>query len=512
MSQQQSEEYNKKIFIKKPILGKINKFKSGEEKLIWSAYTHWKDSNKKIWSELLDYYFKLDFLDKAIIMLNDFKQIQQKPGKLTILDFFKERISLGLIPSNSICNEAIYKSSNTQEMMSLYKLLKSCNCEFKRKVYDLMLQVTLKEKEIQLLDIFYRDFIKLDTEELNQDAKNYLQVIENTFIENKPKQAINKFMEISSLNIQSHPVIILTIFQGLFGYQEFEMAYEFFVKIKEKDIKITLELGNYLCMAFLYNNYLRYVEKIIHNMITTKVVPSNFVFEELARVYLSKGLIDSAEMMIKYLKSKNGSYTIFLNQLVDHYIKLKKFKSLEKWVGELEMAPPSLKTRSKCINDTILLNVYGVLCKEMEFYRLWTKMKNEYEMEDLGAGISLVIDHLGFSGDIHKLKHEWKTLCSNPQIKLNLNHYNSYIEALCRCKEFDQAAYVFLIDFIKKNIVPGLRTLLAIIPPLRNANKKLIESNLLKFVEENWPETYKEFQEFDICELNLKNRKFHKFG
>ncbi|CAG8747464.1 13939_t:CDS:1, partial [Acaulospora morrowiae] len=115
-------------------------------------------------------------------------------------------------------------------------------------------------------------------------------------------------------------------------------------------------------------------------------------------------------------------------------------------------------------------------------------MQRVYPMEELSPTISLVIDHYGFSEDFFKLRSLWKTLSSDPRVKLNLNHHNSYIEALCRCKAFNQAVSVFLDDFIRKKIKPSLRTLLSIITPLRAANKKLIETNLLDFVEKMWPD------------------------
>ncbi|CAG8587798.1 6807_t:CDS:1, partial [Acaulospora colombiana] len=482
--------------------------KADNEEMMWSAYTKWKEHHRKeIYSGLIDYYINIGSLDKAISVFNDFMPNKLVPDKSSILDFFQERISLGLIPGNSICASAMYMPSSFHETIKLYQLFKSNGIEFKRKIYEMMLKKCRREKNIQLFDIFYRDMVKLDSKELDQDGKNCLQLIEKSFIENNPKQAVKEYMEITSQDIQSHPLIILTIFQGLFGYQQFEMAYEAFDKMSEKGISINYDLGHYICLAFLYGDHLRYSEKVIYYMITARIITNNQLFEELAHTYLSKGFAENAEMMILYLKSNNGSYSLLLNKLVDHYIKLKNLEKLKRWVDELAIAP---QIKPGHIGETILLNAYGMLRNETEFLKLWEKMQKTYLMEELGATISLVIDHFGFSENLIKLRTQWKIFSSDPTVELNLNHYNSYIEALCRCKAFDQAASVFTGDFVNKEIVPNLRTLLAIITPLRAANKKIIESNLLEFVKKTWPNSYIEFCKHDIAEQNFRNSKSNK--
>ncbi|CAG8786322.1 5747_t:CDS:1, partial [Acaulospora morrowiae] len=207
---------------------------------------------------------------------------------------------------------------------------------------------------------------------LDQVGKNCLQLIETSFIENNSKKAIKTYMEATSHETQSHPLIILTLFQGLFGYRQFEMAYEALVKMSEKGVTINSDLGHYICLSFLHGDHLAYAEKTVHYMITTEIPPNNQLLEDLAHIYLSKGFADRAEMMIMYLKSNKGIYSLLLNRLVDHYIKLKNLEKLKKWVGELEVAPP---IKPGHISDTILLNAYGILRNEPAFIKLWEKMQ-----------------------------------------------------------------------------------------------------------------------------------------
>ncbi|CAG8681382.1 10028_t:CDS:1, partial [Acaulospora morrowiae] len=157
-----------KVTFKRAYFGFKSVIEADDEKLVWSAYNDWKESRKIIYSRLIDYYVDLGLLDKAFSVLNDFMPNKLMPDKSSISDLFQESISLGLIPGYVTCKNVMYKSSDLQETMKLYKIFKRGGVTFKRNVYDMMIQKTRRERNPQLLDTFYRDMVQLCSEELDQ--------------------------------------------------------------------------------------------------------------------------------------------------------------------------------------------------------------------------------------------------------------------------------------------------------------------------------------------------------
>jgi pentatricopeptide repeat protein len=99
-----------------------------------------------------------------------------------------------------------------------------------------------------------------------------------------------------------------------------------------------------------------------------------------------------------------------------------------------------------------LMNAYGHAGALDSALAVWDQMK----WPGNGAGatvrdnasISIVLDALGRSGrtSLSRARHLWDALRRRQAVRLNVNNYTSWVEALCRMGEFSEAERVVFVD------------------------------------------------------------------
>ncbi|CAI2164779.1 7764_t:CDS:1 [Funneliformis geosporum] len=459
--------------------------------------------SQSLWG-LIKFYHSSCFDDNYLLEM--LKLFMKKKAKL-IIPFLRGMLSAGFIPTDDFI--AVILNVYDDRVFEIYNLLKLNGIKFSNDIYQNLLISQQRKRDINYLNFFYRDMLVLDQKrKLDQREKESLKLIENAFKERKPVEAIKSFYEIESEGIQSHPIILFELFKGLF-----EVCREYSFKFKKLDessifsvykllmrkkIKINSDIGYYLMVGFLWNDQLNYAEKVLTDMINEKIIPPAYTFIPLVNSYLNKEMVDKVEKIMGFIKPMyDTDYIYLLNRLLDHYNKKGDKVGISRWINELINAP--IKDGTGYVNCTVLLRSYGELGRLSDVTNLWEEMNKKYSGKELSPSISVLLDQIGFIGNIIMLKDHWDEISTNPEkYLLNLNHYNSYIEALCRFKAFDEAIKVFTLELELNGFKPEIKTILTLLQPLI-AYKKFNEGeNVLSFVKTKWPDLHVEFVRFII--------------
>lgn len=104
-----------------------------------------------------------------------------------------------------------------------------------------------------------------------------------------------------------------------------------------------------------------------------------------------------------------------------------------------------------------LMNAYGHAGALENALAIWDQIRPAARD---GASISIILDALGYAGPsaLPRAKQLWKTLRQKQGSRLNVNHYTSWVEALCRMGEFEEAERVVFVD-MKDKVRPDEKTL-----------------------------------------------------
>lgn len=423
-----------------------------------------------------------------------------------IKPFIKGMISSG-IKNENICLNLFkhllttqfeeYNNYNENIIIEIYKIFKDVGIKFNDDIYKDLLILQQRKNNINSLTFFYRDMISIYAEKgLDQNGFKSLQLMEDSFKEGKVEIAIKYFHEIPTKNIKSNPIILFELFKGLFEskVKNFIIS-SIFDMIKKSDIKINSDIGYFLIVGFLWNDGLNYAERILQEMMELKIIPPAYTFILLMHSYWNNGMINKSEELLELIKFINiREYSYFLRLLLCHYNKKKDKEGILRWINEL------MKTTDKDFkikNFPVLMLSYGILGKLSNTLELWEELNEKYSGEVLSSAISVLLDQIGIYGDITTLKKYWKlfTNDSNDKYILNLNHYNSYIEALCRFKAFDEAIKVFKVDIILNGFEPTLKTVITLLQPLIS-HRHYEKDNFMSYIKMEWPSLHDEFIKF----------------
>jgi hypothetical protein len=482
-----------------------------------------KKFNKKykisqiLWSKINFYRNNLLNDELLIEMIKNFNlKIRKNQKILLIKPFLKGMISSGIKNENICLN--IFKNLlilqqqdddnyNEECLIYIYNIFKESGIKFNDKIYKDLLILQQKKNNINNLTFFYKDMISnYAKEELDQIGYTSLQLIENSFKEGKPEIAIKSYDKIPTKEIKSNPIILFELFKGLFELKIENSKIFLIFKAIRNDIKINSDIGYYLIVGFLWNDGLNYAERILHEMTELKIIPPDYTFISLMTSYWNNRMINKMEELMGLIKPIYiQEYMCFLRDILHYYNKKQDRDGILRWINELmRLSDEDNETK----NYSILMHSYGVLGRLYNVIELWDELNEKYTGEKLSPAISILLDQIGICGDITTLKKYWKLISNNSNGKyiLNLNHYNSYIEALCRLKAFDDAIKIFKFDVALK-FEPNLKTVITLLQPLIN-NRHNEKDNVISFIKMRWPNLY---NDLITCIINNHDR-FYSSG
>lgn len=441
------------------------------------------------------------------LITNFYSKIRSEKKNSLIKPFLKGMISSG-IKNENIClnlfNDLLIKQTieeyndyNENIIIGIYKIFKDGGIKFNDDIFKNLLILQQRRNNINNLTFFYRDMISVYAEkELDENGFKNLQLIEDSFKEGKVKIAIKYYHEIPTKDIKSNPIILFELFKGLFESKiENSLISSIFNMIKKSDIKINSDIGYFLMVGFLWNDGLKYAERILQEMMELKIIPPAHAFILLMRSYWKNEMINKSEKLLELIKFIDiREYSYYLRLLLIYYNKKKDKDGIYRWINELmKFTDEDFKIR----NFPVLMLSYGILGKLSNTLELWEELNEKYSGEVLSSAISVLLDQIGIYGDITTLKKYWKLFIndSNDKYILNLNHFNSYIEALCRFKAFDEAIKVFKVDIISNGFEPTLKTVITLLHPLIT-NRHNEKDNILYYIKMQWPNLHDEFIKF----------------
>ncbi|RIA91391.1 hypothetical protein C1645_737129 [Glomus cerebriforme] len=412
---------------------------------------------------------------------------------ILIKQFLQGILSAGIIPNEEICQKIFkrnWNDKNEKLLIDIYNILKKNEIKLSNDIYQILF---LKENnDINKLTIFYKDMISIYAkEELELDMSGFasLELMEKSFKEGKFEIAIKYFNEIRSKQIKSNPIILFELFKGLFESKMDNYKILLIYKlIIQEDIKINSDIEYFLILGFLCNDELYYAEQMLQEITKSKIVPPAYIFVSLIQKYFNKGMIDKVEGFMRLIKPIYiEEYSHFLRRLLSYFNKKQDKDGILRWVNELE----NDDEKHEAYKCTILMYSYGILGKLSDVIKNWEKMNEKYSGDHLSAAISILFDQIGHYGDVITLKKYWKIISNNSNTKyiLSLNHYNSYIEALCRFKAFDDAIKIFKFDLALNGFDPTLKTVVTLLQPLVSHNF-VEKENVLSFIKLKWPNLY----------------------
>ncbi|GES89890.1 pentatricopeptide repeat-containing protein At5g01110 [Rhizophagus clarus] len=366
----------------------------------------------------------------------------------------------------------LYQNDNNNEeiLIEIYNIFKENGIKFNDNDYKDLLMIQQKKKNINNLTFFYNDMISsYAKEELDQIGITSLQLIQDSFKEGKTEIAIKHFFEISTKKIKSNPIILFELFKGLFETKVENFKIFLIFKTIRNEIQINSDIGYYLTVGFLWNDGLYYAERILQEMMESKIIPPTYTYIPLINSYWDNEMTNKIEELMGLIKPIYiREYLSFLRGLLVYYNKKQDKKGILRWINEL--VKYSDEDYEELKDYGILMHSFGVLGRLSNVLEIWHYINEKYSGEPLSPAISVLLDQIGICGDIITLKKYWKLFTNNSDRKyiINLNHYNSYIEALCRFKAFDDAIKVFKFDIALNGFEPTLKTFITLLQPLIN--------------------------------------------
>ncbi|CAG8461255.1 15093_t:CDS:10 [Funneliformis mosseae] len=367
--------------------------------------------SQMLWG-LIKFYQNSCFDDDDLLKM--LKLFIKKRSNL-IIPFLQGMLSAGILPTDDFIT--VILNVYDDRVLKIYELLKSNEIKFSNDMYQNLLISQQRKQGLLYINFFYRDMLSLDEKgKLDQRGRESLQLIENAFKERKPANAIKSFYEIGSEDIQSHPIILFELFKGLFDVcRECSLRFEkldessifsVYKFLLRKQFKINSDVGYYLMVGFLWNNQLNHAEQVLTDMINEKIIPPAYTFIPLVNSYLNNEKVDKVEKIMGLIKSMYyKDYIYLLNRLIDHYNKKGDKVGISRWMKELINAP--INDGTGYVSSTVLLRSYGVLGKLSDVTNLWEEMNKQYSGEELSPSISVLLDQIGYIGNISMLKDHW---------------------------------------------------------------------------------------------------------
>ncbi|CAJ0629197.1 8733_t:CDS:2 [Entrophospora sp. SA101] len=365
-----------------------------------------------------------------------------------------------------------------------------------------------KSRNIEYLNMFYKDMI-MDkmVKKPGRTEMDVLEQVEYYFKNAEPIKAVEYFLNIKSKHIQENPLVLLELFQGLFAFNGIQKAFDVYKEISSKGIMIDKNIGHYLIVMFGWKEQLTFADIIYDNMISSNIEPRLPTLFELCFFYINSGYESKVKQIISIILRMNPKLDFItykvdiveycLIRLLNQYAITNNKEEMVNTINLLNKLPKSLNPSNKKYKRTAFLSAYcrlGQLTKVME---IWDDILKSCDVNDnsIQPATSIVCDAIGFYGTLENLERFWDLVInyhSSNKIRLNTNHYNSYIQALYRLKAPHQTIYEVLTkDMLTKEISPDVKTIVTLLGPLGRNNKSSTINKILEFIKNSWPQAFK---------------------
>ncbi|ORX95770.1 TPR-like protein [Basidiobolus meristosporus CBS 931.73] len=136
---------------------------------------------------------------------------------------------------------------------------------------------------------------------------------------------------------------------------------------------------------------------------------------------------------------------------------------------------------------TILMDHYNRIGEMENVFRIWELLTRDFPKETLNTSVSVLLDSLGFNGNLDTLKHMWEKLRADGYM-LDENNFSSYIEALCRFGAHDDAIKVLMHEM--ESIQPSRKTCELLLKSLVSYRRKEDVVEVMNFLRTKSPEIY----------------------
>ncbi|CAJ0756559.1 14630_t:CDS:1, partial [Entrophospora sp. SA101] len=378
-------------------------------------------------------------------------------------------------------------------------------------------------------------FLNIKSKHIQENPLVLLELFQGLFAFNGIQKAFDVYKEISSKGIMidkniGHYLIVM------FGWKEqLTFADIIYDNMISSNIEPRLPTLFELCFFYINSGYESKVKQIISiilrmnpklDFITYKVdfffLIANFItftLFELCFFYINSGYESKVKQIISIILRMNPKLDFItykvdiveycLIRLLNQYAITNNKEEMVNTINLLNKLPKSLNPSNKKYKRTAFLSAYcrlGQLTKVME---IWDDILKSCDVNDnsIQPATSIVCDAIGFYGTLENLERFWDLVInyhSSNKIRLNTNHYNSYIQALYRLKAPHQTIYEVLTkDMLTKEISPDVKTIVTLLGPLGRNNKSSTINKILEFIKNSWPQVYLEWQRY---KKNEKNR------
>ncbi|CAI2180052.1 19750_t:CDS:1 [Funneliformis geosporum] len=238
-------------------------------------------------------------------------------------------------------------------------------------------------------------------------------------------------------------------------------ALQIYYQSRDRDIILDQRGYTILIDSFSKINYMSEAQRMLVDMKRNGLEPNSFTYSSLIKgfgeIYDIRG-VETIHKLIRMDLNLDQVDIIIYNSLMDAYNRCGYgYNVLQLW--------DSLLLPSKD-NDLSLIN---------------------------NTTVSIVLDSCGFNRQLFRLNQIWYYL-KEKKFNLNQNNYSSYIEALARNQNFNEAKHVLMFEMINDGIVPNFKPIRTLLNFLHDHSRGRDQFEIINWVKINFPDLAEELK------------------
>ncbi|KAK9729779.1 hypothetical protein K7432_000024 [Basidiobolus ranarum] len=410
-------------------------------------------------------------------LLNGYSILNDMDGAMKVFHRMK---SNGVRPDVLAYNTLLRASSNCPSDVEIQKIvgeMVESNCQPNLSTYDILMRYYLQRGDEVKIDELQNRLLGI----AQSNSLAYRTLVDTYLGLSDWNRAIKVYEQMKS----RHGVPIIDVFNSMLKFLSKESdgkrLLEFF---RQEDLSQNVSSYNILLEHFHKNSNVNELKALYDSMLKHGIRGDFMTFNILVKAYSDAGYLSRSLNMFDIMLSKGIQpdrtlYNTLISSCFKHNESDIAFDVYQSMLDQ-KIAPDQHTL-------TILMDHYNHVGEMENVFRIWEVLVADFPKETLNSSISVLLDSLGFNGNLETLTTMWKKLKAERYI-LDENNYSSYIEALCRFGAHDDAMKVFMHEMA--SLQPSRKTCELLLKSLVSYRRKEDVEKIMDFLRLKNPDIH----------------------
>ncbi|CAG8563429.1 12458_t:CDS:1, partial [Ambispora leptoticha] len=396
-------------------------------------------------------------------------------------------------------------SGSFLDYKDVLEAVKSVNMLPSAKVLGNLVHESTRFKKLEFLNLFYKEMVKSESYPIDPASESYLDLINESIAKDQIHQALNLYNIMRSEGLCPHPVVTLTVFEGLYTKKSMLVAArELAETFPRSNMPKLPEILHYIVAGFVWHGKRYVAYRMTKLFLQQKIMPLRYTIDVIGNAYLDRNMPYRAEpYFASLLRAKNQEpQAEQIARLMTSLYHRKDYIRLTRWLPRLEAIPG---VRENAVSMLALLLGHTLVGTSEDIMKAWNDLIYlPCPNKKLRVAVVAICNGLSRLDDLDALKKQWDIFRKSQTLRLDEQQYRHYISILCdEFNDPDEAMRVLVEHMSEKNVPPAEETIQVIALNLKNdgrPHREILE--IMEPVREAWPLEYNKWLNWQITHLD----------